>query len=961
MQLQITLNVLPVNDLPTSDDVSVTTPEDTIVPIQLSGSDVDGTIVMFEITNPSSDGTLYFDAALTSPVLANSPYPPTAGESLDLYFLPNQDFNGTTTVEYRTQDDSGDWDATPATATIQVTPVNDAPTATNDSYTFDEGSTNSISAATGVINNDSDVEGDLLSANLLSGPTHGTLNLQADGSFTYTHDGSETTVDTFTYQISDPSGANDTATVTINITPINDAPIASDEFLTVAEGGTVSLTAPGVLANETDAEGDALSATMISGPSNGIAFIQSDGSLIYMHDGGETTSDSIVYQVDDGNGGITTATVQITVTPVDDVPVANDDAFTVNEGGTHTDAVGVLANDVDDDGDPLTATLLAGPTHGVVSFNSDGTFSYTHDGGESSNDSFSYSVSDPGGNISTATVNISIVAINDAPQVVVPGTQTVVEDTRLTFTTTNGNSISFLDADSQNAEVAVTISSTNGTISLGQTSGLTFVTGTGNNDTLMRFTGTLANINAATDRLEYLPNANYVGQAAIVVQIDDQGNSGAGGNLIEQQIVNIDVLEANDPPVAVGDSFTIDEDQVLTGTVTANDSDIDGDALTALVVSDASNGSVTLNPNGSFAYQPNVNFNGTDSFQYRVSDGISNSNTVTVDLSVTPINDAPDGGTDNYATSNLETLIVGGLGVLANDIDADGDPVSAVIISQPASGLVTFSADGTFIYQPSGSFFGNTSFTYMATDGSSMSSPVTVNITVTPFAVLPPNGPGDGSDPTDYGDNDPTDTDMDDNNDNNEGNNSDEIVRILPPAITIEGTQNEGSTVWERRQTNLVEYDEINEQGQASVAYREAAEGKETEAAQQNVDYGRAGRQPTISIFEIQRGNEYVPVPIAYVDVADLFGKLDALSEQIEESGNMLADLVAGSSLVATTSLTAGYILWMIRGGYLIAMLSSTLPTWSTIDPLPVLSAAGWSAKRKQDRNDKSLTDLVSG
>ena len=107
-----------------------------------------------------------------------------------------------------------------------------------------------------------------------------------------------------------------------------------------------------------------------------------------------------------------------------------------------------------------------------------------------------------------------------------------------------------------------------------------------------------------------------------------------------------------------------------------------------------------------------------------------------------------------------------------------------------------------------------------------------------------------------------------------------------------------------------------------------------------------------------RKGQDSVIVPVAYANVSQLFTSLDNIAEQLEEDG-FLVELIAGSSVVAATGLTAGYILWMIRGGYLIAMLSSTLPTWSSIDPLPVLSAAGWSAKKQQDKNDKSLVELV--
>jgi VCBS repeat-containing protein len=167
-----------------------------------------------------------------------------------------------------------------------------------------------------VLTNDTDVDGDTLNAVLDSDVSHGSLTLNSDGSFSYTHDGSETTSDSFTYHAND--GASDSTTVAVSITvnPQNDPPDAVADSMTVTSGGTVTVLGGGassVLANDTDAEGDTLSAVLDSDVSNGTLTLNSDGSFSYTHDGGVSSSDSFSYHANDGSDDSATVTVSITV------------------------------------------------------------------------------------------------------------------------------------------------------------------------------------------------------------------------------------------------------------------------------------------------------------------------------------------------------------------------------------------------------------------------------------------------------------------------------------------------------------------------------------------------------------------------------------------------------------------------------------------------------------------------
>lgn len=315
----------------------------------------------------------------------------------------------------------------------------DAPVANDDGpYNVDEGATRIITDVTnGVLDNDTDTEGDTLTAIIVDGPVNGDLTLNSNGTFTYTHRGDENTSDSFTYKANDGSKDSDVATVSITVTPVNDAPVAvgGDGTYSVAESATLT-GAASVLTNDTDAEGDALTAAKVSDPTNGTLSLNSDGTFNYTHNGGETTSDSFTYKANDGSLDSNVVTVNITITPVNDAPVAvADGPYTVDEGATLTTVVesSVLNNDSDAEGDALTAIKVSDPSNGTVTLNSNGTFSYTHDGSETTSDSFTYKANDGSSDSNVVTVSITVSPVNDEPVAVGgDGPYTVAEDGTLT-------------------------------------------------------------------------------------------------------------------------------------------------------------------------------------------------------------------------------------------------------------------------------------------------------------------------------------------------------------------------------------------------------------------------------------------------------------------------------------------------------------------------------------------------
>ncbi|MFT7243117.1 MAG: type IV pilus assembly protein PilY1 [Candidatus Azotimanducaceae bacterium] len=321
--------------------------------------------------------------------------------------------------------------------TITVNGAADVPVATADSYSLIEGASMTHSggvAGSGVLGNDSDLDEDPLSVALIASTAfESVFTLNTDGSFNYTHDGSENFTDTFTYQVSDPAGnTSAVTTVTINITPVNDnTSVVADDAYSLDEGATIirtgSLAGTGVLGNDTDADlpGDSLTVTVVSAPSFASDFsLGTNGSVNYTHDDSENFADSFTYEVGDGINTSSTATVTITINPVNDnVPVTVDDADGPTDEGvvlSVSASSGVLNNDSDTDGNPITASVVSGPSYAAAfTLNADGSYSYTHDDSENFTDTFTYQISD-GTLTSTppATVTITITPLDDNTPVV---------------------------------------------------------------------------------------------------------------------------------------------------------------------------------------------------------------------------------------------------------------------------------------------------------------------------------------------------------------------------------------------------------------------------------------------------------------------------------------------------------------------------------------------------------------
>jgi Ca2+-binding RTX toxin-like protein len=276
------------------------------------------------------------------------------------------------------------------------------PTTTADGFSFVQGTTLSVTGDLSVLGNDTDADGDALTASLLYNTSNGALSLNPDGTFTYTpYDPNFTGTDTFVYFVNDGTSNSEPVAVTLTVNPREDggnsAPVAAANAYEF-EGSSLTVAAPeGVLANDSDADGDALTATLLYNPSYGALEFRTDGSFTYTPYDTFTGADEFYYYVNGGTGNSqpvkVTITGTVTTDPVDEAPVAVADTYTVPPAGAY-EGTSVLGNDTDAEGGQLTARLLYNAGKGQLDLRQGGTFTYTPYNGMSGTDEFWYIASD---------------------------------------------------------------------------------------------------------------------------------------------------------------------------------------------------------------------------------------------------------------------------------------------------------------------------------------------------------------------------------------------------------------------------------------------------------------------------------------------------------------------------------------------------------------------------------------
>ncbi|KNY08164.1 hypothetical protein AKG08_22030 [Achromobacter piechaudii] len=692
---------------------AVSTTEDAAVSGQVSAVDGDGDPLAYSVGTPPAHGSVTID-----PTTGAYTYTPTADYyGSDSFVVAINDGTGNITLSTVSVTVSAVVDiANDTVTTNEDTPVNIAVNA-NDSF---ENAGHSITA----------IDGNAIVVGTPVAVANGMVTLKADGTLDFAPAANFNGSTSFTYTVTS-GGVDETATVSITVTAVADAPMTVDpavpgQTFDSATGNyattTTEDTAVTGQVSAVDGDGDPLAYSVGTAPAHGTVTVNAaTGAYTYTPTADYYGSDSFVVAISDGTGQVTLSTVSVTVSAVVDIA---DDTVTTNEDTTVN--INVNANDTFEnaghtitaiDGNAIVVGTPVAVANGMVTLKADGTLDFAPAANYNGSTSFTYTVTS-GGAVETATDSITVTAVPDAPMTVdpaVPG-QTFDSATGNYATTTtedtavNGQ-VSAVDGDGDPLAYSVGTAPTHGTVT----------------------------VNATTGAYTYTPTADYYGSDSFVVAIND------GTGNITLSTVNVTVSAVVD---IANDSITTNEDTPVNINVNANDTfenaghtitAIDGNAIVVGTPVAVANGMVTLKADGTLDFAPTANYNGSTSFTYTVTSG-GVDETATVSITVTAVPDAPmvvdpavpgqtfDSATGSYAVSTTEDVAVSGQ---VSAVDGDGDPLAYSVGTAPAHGTVTVNAaTGAYTYTPTADYYGSDSFVVAINDGTGNITLSTVNVTV---------------------------------------------------------------------------------------------------------------------------------------------------------------------------------------------------------------------------------------
>ncbi|MCS0296990.1 tandem-95 repeat protein [Vibrio alginolyticus] len=682
----IDVTVTPENDPPVAGSTAYTVHEDNSITISdeqllANSSDIEGDVLIDSVSYSGNDGVLEINGDGT------------------YTFSPNENFSGEVSLDVVVVDEEGATDST--TAGITVIEVNDPPIAGPTAYTIDEDQVLTFSESQ-VLLNASDVEGDVELVGISYDGPDGIFSVNGDGTCSFAPNENFNGQVQLDVTIRDEDGAEVDTYITVDVLPINDAPVSGNLAYSVDEDNSITLSQEQLLAQATDVEGDALTASNLVVDGDATVTANDDGSFTITPDANFNGDIDITFDINDGSDTIV-ATADLTVNPVNDLPQPEDQAFTIGEDGllTFTDQ-DLLDGATDIDGDDLS---VEGVTYtgadGVLTDNGDGTYSFAPNENFNGDVNFTFDVSD-GTDTVTANIDVTVTPENDPP-VAGSTSYTVHEDNSITISDEQ------LLANSSDIEGDVSIDS----VSYSGTDGVFQDNGDGT--------------------YSFSPNENFNGEVSLdVVVVDEDGAT-------DSTTAGITVLEVNDPPIAGATSYSVNEDEVITISseqLLANASDVEGEVAIDSVSYSGSDGIFTDNGDGTFSFAPNANFDGDVSLDVVVVDEDGATAATNANIDVLPINDAPVSGNLAYSVDEDNSITLSQEQLLAQASDVEGDALTASNLVVDGDATVTANDDGSFTITPDANFNGDIDITFDINDGSD-TIVATADLTVNPVNDLP--------------------------------------------------------------------------------------------------------------------------------------------------------------------------------------------------------------------------------
>ncbi len=750
-----------------------------------------------------------------------------------------------------------------------------------------------------------------------------------------------------TIRAASSDGSSSSQSFTINVTDVNESGIsaisdsdaAADYVLENAAVGT----AVGMTALATDPDGSDTVSYWLDDDAGGRFAIDSTSGVVTVNgalDREAAGSYDITVRATSTDTTSATRTFTIALGDVDEFDVgaiADSDASsnTVNENAVAGTGVGVTALASDADGTDTVSYMLdddAGARFAIDAVTGVVTTTGPLDAESATSHSITVRATSTDGTSTTRVFSIVVNPLNDNAPTITSDGGGATASISVAEGTTAVTTVMAADAD-------LPVQSLNYTISGGADAVKFAINNT---------TGELSFV--APPDFEAPTDSNGDNIYEVTVEVGD----GAGGT--GSQAIAVTVTNVNDAPSDVSLlGSSVDENVpngTVIGTASATDPDV-GESFTYMLTDDAAgrfaidaaNGQVSVFDGSRLDFENAASYNVT----IRVTDagGLSRSEVFTID--VNDVNEMPTGPGESYVTFQMESISISSPGVLANDHDVDGDSLTAVLLSGTAHGSLIFNSDGSFTYTPDDAFAGADSFTYAATDGALNSPPITVTINVE--GITAPAGGDEPSPP----------------------NESPEEEAVDDPAGDILPTD-------EQTSPGISTTDEVSSLNQgaetispgpqvSSLALDDELDAVQGDEAITAKDQGplllaRRTLQTIRSVTDPVTVNDVSPpapelITMVSATPLSLFGHAsDRSAEAGVDPGVSVREIVLGTTTVVSTALSVGYVVWLIRGGTLFASMVASLPAWTLVDPLPILTSFQETNPSEQD-DEERLCDLV--